>query len=416
MNTKSLKTPFGRLLAGIAIGEAGMAIALMTPITILLTLKFYELNPKTAMGAFGTATGIGALFAIFANPIGGVISDHTTLKFGRRRTWILLGSILAACCLVGIGLSTNYIIIVILWCLVQIFFNFVFASFTALIPDQVDEDRRGSTSGILGFVIPLSPVLGLVIMTILSNAPTLTKWIVLAVISVVTAGISCLFIQEGKVEYIAQKKEKLSFAGALSKIFPSPRKYPSFTWGWFVKFFMYMAYCSTSYNSMMLIMRYHYTSAQATQTTTMLTIIGMIFLAISSIFSGMLSDKLRKQKPFMFISAAIVVAALAIMAVAPLVTYIYIGVAIVYFGGGIFGAVDIAMVARILPSKNDAAKDFGIMNVANTVPQSLVPFAAPGLIAIGGWPFYFGALAVCGAISGFTAIPIPEMSPKPEAE
>lgn len=416
MSKKSLKTPFGRLLAGIAIGEVGLAIALMTPLAILLTLKFYELNPETAMTAFGTTTGIGALFAIFANPIGGVISDHTTLKFGRRRTWILLGSILASCCLVGIGLSTNYIIIVMLWCLTQIFFNFVLASFTALIPDQVDESRRGSMSGILGFIIPLSPVLGLVLMTILSNVPTSLKWIVLAVISVVTAGISCLLIQEGKAEYIAESRGKPSFAEALSRIFPSPRKYPSFTWGWLVKFFMYMAFCSSSYNSMMFIVRYHYSSAQATQTTTVLTIIGMIFLAISSIFGGMLSDKLRKQKPFMFISAAIIVAALAIMAAAPTITYIFIGAALANFGGGIFSAVDMALVARILPSKNDAAKDFGIMNVANTVPQSLVPLVAPGLVSIGGWPFYFGALAICGAISGLTAIPIPEMSPKSEAE
>ena len=99
-----VKTPFNRLVAGMLIGEVGMMMALLTPISLLLTLKFMELDPHNATTAFGMVTGAGALFAMFANPIGGAISDRTTLRFGRRRTWILIGSILGALCLTGIAL------------------------------------------------------------------------------------------------------------------------------------------------------------------------------------------------------------------------------------------------------------------------------------------------------------------------
>lgn len=58
-------------------------------------------------------------------------------------------------------------------------------------------------------------------------------------------------------------------------------------------------------------------------------------------------------------------------------------------GAGCFSAVDTALVARILPRKEDAAKDFGIMNVANTLPQSIVPALAPLVIGLVGWSSYF---------------------------
>ena len=371
-----VKTPFNRLVAGMLIGEVGMMMALLTPISLLLTLKFMELDPHNATTAFGMVTGAGALFAMFANPIGGAISDRTTLRFGRRRTWILIGSILGALCLTGIALSKSIAMIAVFWCLTQIVFNFVYAAFTALLPDQVDEGRRGSISGVLGLAVPFSPIIGLVIMTVMGNTPLSVKYIVLAVISVVTAVVSCILIREGRAEVTRKEKvkEKMPVGVMLSRIYPSPRKYPVFTWGWLTRFFISLAYCSNTYNSIMLMRRYHFSQAQTTATTTLLAVIGMGFLAISSIVGGMLSDKLRKQKPFVAISALVVGVGLIFNAVAPSVTFLIIGNVLGGLGYGIYLAVDMALVARILPNKKDAAKDFGIMNIANTITQSIVPF------------------------------------------
>jgi Na+/melibiose symporter and related transporters len=407
-----VKTPFKRLVAGITIGAVGMMTALLTPITLLLTLKFVDLNSATATSNFGMTTGLAALFAMLANPIGGAISDRTALKFGRRRTWILIGSILGAACLVGIGFSKNFTQIMILWCLTQIVFNFTYASYTALIPDQVDEGKRGSISGIIGLAMPFSPILGLVVISLMGNASTPAKWSVIAVISVITAVISCVLVKESKVVFKKPEKAKMSFGTWISGIVPSPRKHPPFAWGWLTRFFISLAYCSGTYNSMMLIKRYHYSTQQATSATTLLSLIGMGFLAISSVAGGVLSDKFRKQKPFVAASALVVGVGLVVNATASSFGALLIGNALVGFGYGIFTAVDMALVARILPNKLDAAKDFGIMNIANTVPQSIVPFVGPTLLAVGSWPFFFGTLAFGGVLSALSVIPIPEMQPK----
>jgi MFS family permease len=407
-----IKTPFKRLVAGIVIGEIGGSIGIYTVLSLLLSLKFLQINPDTIESHFGITTGLGVLCALFANPIGGAISDRTTLRFGRRRTWILLGTVLQGLCLMGLALTSDLTLIIVFWCLTQIFFNFVLASFTALVPDQVDESKRGTVSGILGFALPLSALLGLSLMTMLNNEPMLLKWILLAVIGIVAAIVSCILIKESRVKFEPKQKEKLKFIEALSRLYPSPRKYPIFTWAWLTRFFVSIAYSATLYNTIMLLKRFHYSEEDTTSMVTLLSMIGVGCLMVASIFGGMLSDKLRKQKPFVAISALVVGIGLVLCAIAPDITLIFVGNALIGLGYGIYMAVDMALIARILPNKDNAAKDFGIMNIAVALPQSIIPFIAPLLVAVGGWTFFFGVLAIGGVISALFVIPIPEMSPK----
>lgn len=85
-------------------------------------------------------------------------------------------------------------------------------------------------------------------------------------------------------------------------------------------------------------------------------------------------------------------------------------------GFGCFSAVDMALVARILPSKEDSAKDFGIMNVANALPQSIVPAIAPVLLGIGSWTFFYIFLAVCTILGMLAVKPLPEVGTEKRAQ
>ena len=49
-------------------------------------------------------------------------------------------------------------------------------------------------------------------------------------------------------------------------------------------------------------------------------------------------------------------------------------------GLGIYLSVDVALVTLVLPSANNRAKDMGIINIANTLPQSLAPALAALII------------------------------------
>ncbi|CAM5286716.1 MFS transporter [Streptomyces avidinii] len=70
---------------------------------------------------------------------------------------------------------------------------------------------------------------------------------------------------------------------------------------------------------------------------------------------------------------------------------------------GCFMAVDTALVTLVLPPAEDAARDMGVLNVANAGPQIVAPFVASAVVTgLGGYTPLFlvgGALSLVGALA-----------------
>jgi hypothetical protein len=65
-------------------------------------------------------------------------------------------------------------------------------------------------------------------------------------------------------------------------------------------------------------------------------------------------------------------------------------------------AVDLALVADVLPDSASLAKDLGVMNIAGALPFSIGPALAPTVLAAGGGSYAFlsevaGACALASA-------------------
>lgn len=65
-------------------------------------------------------------------------------------------------------------------------------------------------------------------------------------------------------------------------------------------------------------------------------------------------------------------------------------------GAGAFYAVELALIADVLPSDETAGEDLGVADLAQSLPQSLLPVAAPSVVGVFGYPGLF----IGGAISG----------------
>lgn len=412
------KSSIGRLLTGMCLGQFGLTIMTIVPIALLLVFKFMELDPQNITADFSIVTGAGAVINILMAYVGGAISDRTTFFFGRRRTWIMVGTICAAVSLMGVATANSITIVVIFWCITLFFSNFATASYSALIPDQIDESKRGTASGIIGVFNPLAILAGFTIMTAINSFSLIMKFGILSTIAVIGAFLACILIKDPPIsEYkVAQKANRLSFGEKVSNIYPSPRKYPNFTWALLTRFFIAIAFASSSYGTIYLIQKFGISQEAVTGISTIASYLSTGGLMISSIFGGMLSDKFRKQKPFVAGSAIICAIGVWMFAFAPSLTFYYIGNAVLGLGFGSFLAVDIALVARFLPNKEDAAKDFGIMNVAGNIPGSIVPVFATPLIGAGGFGLFYGILGVAAILSAVAVAPVPEMSPNPAEE
>lgn len=408
-------TPFKRLVAALTISNSAAFLALMTPILVLLTLKLTAIDPKHVTTSLSLVTGIGAFFALIFNPIAGFISDRTRFKFGRRRTWILLGLIFGGFALIGIGLSKEVWQVVLFWCCAQGLYNFALSGNTALIADQVEETKRGTISGVLGMTPNVTILLGMSLMTAMSKESDMSKWVLLAVIGVICSIVVVSMLRDPK--HLSQNKaEKSRQKFSIWNVIPNPKKHPAFAWAWLSRFLVIFGSAATNYNAVFISQRFHIGPEQLSGKLLILTFASTVTLVLASLICGALSDRLKKQKPFVFVSGVLMAIGLILMAFSPNFNQLILANGLFGLGSGIYWAVDVALVTRVLPSNETAAKDLGIINIANALPQSIVPAIAPALLAIGGYTFMFSFIGIVAILGGLAILPVPELGKEKKAD
>ncbi len=77
-------------------------------------------------------------------------------------------------------------------------------------------------------------------------------------------------------------------------------------------------------------------------------------------------------------------------------------------GFGMYMAVDLALVADVLPDKDNAAKDLGVFNMAGALPFTIAPAIAPAILAVGSGSYgvLYAVAGVCAVIGAFAILPV----------
>lgn len=398
-------TPTGRVITAMFVSNVGAFVGLLTPLQLLMTLHLTRIAGTEAAGAFGIVTGFGALFALIANPLGGRISDRTAARFGRRRTWILTGSLAGAVTVFGLGYTTEVWQMAVIWCLTQTLFNFQLAATSALMADQVPTHRRGTASGMLGLAAAFGPLAGIGAVSAISD-PGL-QWTVAAGAAAILGVVAVLLLREKKHEPAADEA-KLSVVQLVTSLWLNPVKHPAFGWAWLVRFLLACAVASATYNAFFLMDRFSIGTAEVGGVVLTLSLVNVAVLAVTSVVAGPLSDRLGRQKPFALAAGLLAAAALVLMGTASALGVVYVAIALLGVATGLMVSVDTAICVRVLPSSENAGKDLGVINMANTLPQSIVPFVAPALLALGGFTALYLVLAVVAVLGGLAVLRIPE--------
>lgn len=143
-------------------------------ITPLLVEQFVGQTSKA--GAFGTIRLWSLMVALLVQALAGLLSDQCTSRWGRRRPFILAGSLASMLVLILIGMSaqltgeTGFWTLFALVILLNVASNNTQAAQQALIPDLVPPEQRGIASGVkVIFETPLP-----VILVSLSVAPLIS--------------------------------------------------------------------------------------------------------------------------------------------------------------------------------------------------------------------------------------------------
>lgn len=129
----------------------------ITPIILpFLVAQFVAPEVKGTYLAYVRVAGLA--IAMLVQPIAGLLSDRNTSRWGRRRPFIFVGTMLDLVFLAVIGMARDYWTLFAGILLLQFSSNIAHGALQGLIPDLVPEDQRGRASGVKA-IMELLPIL-----------------------------------------------------------------------------------------------------------------------------------------------------------------------------------------------------------------------------------------------------------------
>ncbi|MFD0704677.1 MFS transporter [Alloscardovia venturai] len=372
-----------RLAIGFTLGAILGAIPWLAMNSVLLPELLLKIDPAAKDAMVATISSAGAIVALFANLIFGTFSDLTRSRFGRRTPWIVSGGIVAGAAVMLIATASNAWVVVVLMCIAQLGYNMMLAPFVATMSDRVPDKFRGTVSAFYGAGITAGQTLGTLIGSRITN--TVQGFIISGVIFAVL-GIIIVFLWPREKSSKNMPREDFSIAMILNSFRP-PHNAPDFYLALVGRTLMMSGYFMISSYQLYIVQFYIFRNdAHAGQNAkTVIAIMSTITLVVSMIaafVSGPVADFIGKRK----LPVALASVLFAIGAAMPWIfhnaTGMYLFAAVAGFGYGVYNAIDQALNVAILPNPEEAGKDLGILNLANTICTVLGSVLTAGIFML----------------------------------
>ena len=130
-------------------------------------LEFDHFVPQDNVGRTLFLVGIGgSIVGIIVQPTVGYISDFTISRWGRRKPYIVFGSLLDVVFLVGIATANTVLALAAFVILLSFSTNIARGPFQGYVPDLVAEPQVGLASGLVGMMQIVGNVTGFVLVSL----------------------------------------------------------------------------------------------------------------------------------------------------------------------------------------------------------------------------------------------------------
>jgi MFS family permease len=388
-----------RFIVPFAFAQLALFIALLGPVTVSMAIKVTAVvGPARAPQAQGLILGIGAIAALVGNPLFGRFSDRTMSRWGRRRPWMVGGVIALAVCLFVIAIANNVPTLIVAWFVAQLGANACFAAYLATIADQIPP-QQSATITALGGVMQNVGILAAVYLATALTTNMIALFMVPAVIGVIGMLIYALVLPDKQLRH---RPPEISLGQFLHTFWVSPRRYPDFAWAWISRFMLILgSFLFSTFRFFWMKDHLGLTDSQAAATVANGVLIYTIVLVIIGQAAGWLSDRLGRRKFLVFLSTALFAIGLGLLTQVHSVSGFYLVEAILGAAFGIYMGVDLALVLAVLPHPEDNAKDLGVFNIANAMPQTLAPFLGAILLSLGAGGKNYTVLYITAAVLTF---------------
>ena len=341
---------------------------------------------KSAVGdsskgsALGLALAAGAIISMIAAPIFGALSDRIRLPGGRRKPWIVIGSVGNVIGLIGLaylikpGHPESVVGWTIVFLLVELFNNVATGPYSALIPDLIPPEQRGSASGWMGLMTMLGTFAGGVMGFFIG--PIGMAGVYFVMMGVILLGaIVTLF---GVKEYDIPREVQPFKLGAFLRGLYDPFKHSDFTWVFLTRLLVTMGiftvqefiqyYLGDVIGAPFVLAGFGKVADTAESAVSFFLPMLLLGAIITTLIAGVLSDKYGR-KLMVYLSGALMGVVCLVFVLFHNFTLVVLMGIVFGLGYGAYASVDWALASDVLPSMDDYAKDMGVWHVALVLPQ-----------------------------------------------
>lgn len=339
--------------------------------------------PEAKGGALATLTAIGAALSLASQVFAGPLSDQCSHPLGRRRPFLLAGTIFALPFLFAFAWLENFWFVVISFALLQWFLNLAAAPTRALLPDLVPSEKHGSASAQIGLWSLFGQVLGMVSIGILlsptywqklgfsadkETSETLgLRWFVVSVAFL-------LLFASALTATLPDRPAKKSSSPLLKNLisaYRSPfREHSDFLWLLASRFLLNLGFYTA-----VAFMRWFLADTLKVDDPAKATMeLGLLVTVVSVpsvLIGGKLADRMSKRK-LCIITAVVAGFGGLLFVAAQNFTMTKLPAVLFGAGSGIFAVANWALAVNLMP-KGEGGKFFALWQFAFTLPQVVGP-------------------------------------------
>ncbi len=330
--------------------------------------------------ALGIALAIGAFLSMIVAPAFGGLSDRIKLPGGRRKPWVVIGTIgnnlglLGLAFLIQPGQPANMTGWILAFLVVELFSNIASAPYSALIPDVVPSEQRGAASGWMGLMTVLGMFVGGLLGFLLNALGGIVGvYYILIAIMFVGMFVTYFGVQEPATYPVRPVKWDEFLRGMID-----PFKTRDFTWVFLTRLLVTMGiytiqeflqyYMGDVVGAPFVLAGVGKVADAPEQAASFFLLPLLLGAILSTLVAGILSDRYGRKLMVYLAGGMMGVVALVFIFSNSFTIAVLMGV-VFGLGYGAYQSVDWALASDVLPSMDDYAKDMGVWHVAMVLPQ-----------------------------------------------